>query len=160
MMRSGCLPTMTSQRTIFEVIRDDHETQRTLVSLLTETEGASEGRAELWVRLKRELQAHAGAEERFFYVPLMEHDMTQEAARHSVAEHKELDDFIEQLDSYDMSGPQWLQTARQFAERLTHHLDEEETEIYPVAGRVLTDAEMTSLGSEYVEDMERRRNDG
>ena len=160
MMRSGYVPTMTSQRTIFEAIRDDHETQRTLVSLLTETEGASEGRAELWGRLKQELQAHAGAEERFFYVPLMEHDMTQEAARHSVAEHKELDDFIEQLDSYDMSGPQWLQTARQLAERLTHHLDEEETEIYPVAGRVLTDAEKTSLGSEYAEDMERRRRNG
>lgn len=151
---------MTNQRTIFEVIRDDHETQRTLVALLTETEGASDDRAELWHRLKRELQAHAGAEERFFYVPLMEHDMTQEAARHSVAEHKELDDFIEQLDSYDMSGPQWLQTARQLAERLTHHLDEEETEIYPVAGRVLTNAEKTSLGSEYLEDMERRRHDG
>ena len=151
---------MTSQRTIFDVIRDDHETQRTLVSLLTETEGGSAGRAELWPRLKRELQAHAGAEERFFYVPLMEHDMTQEAARHSVAEHKELDDFIEQLDSYDMSGPQWLRTARQLAERLTHHLDEEEIEIYPVAGRVLSDAEKTSLGSEYVEDMERRRSNG
>jgi hemerythrin-like domain-containing protein len=151
---------MTNQRTIFEVIRGDHETQRTLVALLTETEGASDGRAELWHRLKRELQAHAGAEERFFYVPLMEHDTTQEAARHSVAEHKELDDFIEQLDSYDMSGPQWLQTARQLAERLTHHLDEEETEIYPVAGRVLTNAEKTSLGSEYLEDMERRRHGG
>ena len=151
---------MSSQRTIFDVISDDHQTQRTLVSLLTETEGASEGRAELWSRLKRELQAHAGAEERFFYVPLMEHDMTQAAARHSVAEHQELDDFIERLDRYDMSAPQWLQTARQLADRLTHHLDEEETEIYPVAGRVLSDAEKTSLGSEYVEDMERRRNEG
>jgi hemerythrin-like domain-containing protein len=160
MMKGGYVPTMSNQRTIFDVIRDDHETQRMLVSLLTETEGASEGRTELWSRLKQELQAHAGAEERFFYVPLMEHDMTQEAARHSVAEHQELDDLIEQLDGCDMSAPQWLQTARQLAERLTHHLDEEEIEIYPVAGRVLTDAEKTSLGSEYLEDMERRRDDG
>ena len=149
---------MSSQRTIFEVIRDDHETQRTLVASLTVA--ASEGRAELWPRLKRELHAHAGAEERFFYVPLMEHDMTQEAARHSVAEHQELDDLIGQLDRDDMSDPEWLQTARRLAERLIHHLDEEETEIYPIAGRVLTAAEKTSLGSEYVEDMERRRNDG
>jgi hemerythrin superfamily protein len=158
MMIAGCVPIMSSQRTIFDVIRDDHETQRTLVSLLIETVGQSDGRTELWPRLKRELHAHAGAEERFFYVPLMEHDMTQDAARHSVAEHKELDDFIEQLDGYDMSAPQWLQTARELAERLIHHLDEEENEIYPVAGRVLSDAEKTSLGSEYLEDMERRRN--
>lgn len=143
--------------TIFEAIREDHETQRTLVSLLVETEGASDGRKEIWPRLKREMQAHAGAEERFFYVPLMEHDMTQEAARHSVAEHKELDDYIEQLDDADMSGSAWLQIARTLAERLIHHLDEEEVEIYPVAGRVLSDAEKTSLAKEYSGDMGRRR---
>lgn len=148
-----------TEKTIFEAIREDHETQRTLVSLLVETEGASDGRKEIWPRLRREMQAHAGAEERFFYVPLMEHDMTQEAARHSVAEHKELDDYIEQLDDADMSGSAWLQIARTLGERLTHHLDEEEVEIYPVAGRVMSDADKTSLAVEYADDMERRRHE-
>jgi len=143
--------------TIFESIRSDHETQRTLVDLVTKTEGDSEGRQELWTRLKRELEAHAAAEERYFYVPLMENDMTQDAARHSVAEHKELDDFIEKIDSYDMSGSQWLQTARELAERLVHHLDEEEVEVFPVAGKALTDDEKTSLATEYEADMTRRR---
>ena len=143
--------------TIFEAIRDDHETQRTLVDLIVKTEGDSDGRNELWERLKRELESHAAAEERFFYVPLMEHDMTQGAARHSVAEHKELADFVERLDAYDMSGPQWIQTARELAARLVHHLDEEETEVYPVAGRVLPDDAKVTLASEYRDDMERRR---
>lgn len=145
--------------TIFEAIRSDHETQRTLIDLVVKTEGAGDGREELFERLKRELTAHAAAEERYFYVPLMEADLTQEAARHSVAEHKELDDFIEQLEGYDMSGPQWLQTAKELADRLVHHLDEEETEVFPVAGKALTDAQKASLADDYRADMERHKNE-
>ena len=143
--------------TIFEAIRDDHDTQRTLIDLVVETEGASDGREELWAKLKVELEAHAAAEERYFYVPLMEHDVTQDAARHSVAEHKELDDFVEQLEGYDMAGPQWVQTARELRERLLHHLAEEESEVFPVAGRVIDDDAKGTLGSDYESDMARRR---
>ncbi|MEP1124036.1 MAG: hemerythrin domain-containing protein [Ilumatobacter sp.] len=145
--------------TIFEAIRDDHETQRTLIDLLVQTEGDSDGRNELFDRLKRELTSHAAAEERYFYVPLMEVDLTQDAARHSVAEHKELDDFVEQLEGYDMSGSQWLQTARELADRLVHHLDEEEKEVFPVAGKALTDEQKNSLADDYRADMERRKSE-
>ncbi|WP_040494478.1 hemerythrin domain-containing protein [Ilumatobacter nonamiensis] len=144
--------------TIFESIRDDHETQRTLINIIIGTEGESDGRSEVWPRLKRELEAHAAAEERYFYVPLMEHDLTQDAARHSVAEHKELDDFVEQLEGYDMSGPKWLPTAQELCHRLLHHLDEEEKEVFPVAGKALADDEKETLATDYEADMERRRN--
>lgn len=145
--------------TIFDALRSDHDAQRTLIDIVTSTHGDSEGRRETWERLKRELQAHAGAEERHFYVPLMEHDMTQGKARHSVAEHQELDDFIERLDEYDMSGSQWLQTARELADRLTHHLDEEEREVFQLAGKALSDDEKDRLAAEYRADMERRRDE-
>jgi hemerythrin-like domain-containing protein len=148
---------MTDSMTIFESIREDHETQRTLIDLVTKTTGASDGREDLWARLKSELEAHAAAEERYFYVPLMEHDMTQDAARHSVSEHKELDDFVEQLDGYDMTGPQWIQTAEELCERLLHHLEEEEKEVFPVAGKVLSTSQKSSLADDYRADMERRK---
>ena len=141
--------------TIFEAIREDHQTQRTLVDLLTKTEGDSEGRQELFAKLTKQLSSHAAAEERYFYVPLMEHDLTQEHARHSVAEHKELDDFVEQLEKYDMSSSQWLITARELAERLVHHLDEEEVEIFPVAGKALSEDDKLALAKEYRADMQR-----
>lgn len=143
--------------TIFESLRADHETQRTLVDLLAKTTGDSDGRNELFARLKREMEAHAGAEERYFYVPLMEHDLTQEKARHSVAEHKELDDLVEKLEEYDMSGPQWLQTAEELSHLLIHHLDEEEQEVFQLAGRALSEDEKSSLADEYDTDMQRRR---
>ncbi len=141
--------------TIFEAIRADHEKQRDLISRLVKTKGASEDRESIYAELKAQLTAHAAAEERFFYNPLIEHDVTQEHARHSVSEHKELDDFIKDLDSYEMTAPQWLLTAKELKHRLLHHLDEEEKEIFPLAGKVLVDDSKDRLADAYAEDMER-----
>ncbi len=134
---------------IYEELRADHEIQRDLIAQLVETHGDTDERRKLFDRLRTELTAHAASEERYFYVPLMEHDRSQDKARHSVSEHKELDDFVEQLEEYDMSGSQWLQTARDLQERLTHHLDEEEHEVFQVAGKVLSDDEERRLADEY-----------
>ena len=130
---------------IFEEIRKDHEKQRTLVDLLVKTQGDSDGRRELWSRLKEELEAHARAEERYFYNPLMNHDLTQEMARHSVHEHHEIDELIETLGETDMTAPKWLQTA----EMLIHHLDEEEQEVFQQAGKALQQEEKEKLAQQF-----------
>ena len=142
---------------IFEALRSDHDQQRDLVERLLRTEGASDDRSGLFERLVAELEAHAGAEERCFYVPLMKDDLTQGKARHSVAEHQELDDLVEQLHGYDMSGSQWIQTAQDLADRLTHHLDEEEREVFQLAGKVLSDQQKIRLAVDYADEMDRRR---
>ena len=144
--------------TIFEALRHDHEIQRSLIARLVDTVGASEERVETFARLKVELTAHADNEERYFYVPLMLEDLTQQKARHSVSEHKELGDFIEQLDGYKFEASQWLTTARDLEKRLTHHLDEEEHEVFQLAGKVLGDVKKTELSSEYRSAMEASRN--
>jgi len=147
----------TETHTIFEALRADHQIQRDFIDQLVETVGDSDDRSDVFVDLRRELQSHAAAEERYFYVPLMESDTTQDTARHSVAEHKELDDFVEQLEQYDMGGSQWLQTARELRKRLLHHLDEEEHEVFQLAGKVLSETDKRRLADDYASDMRRHR---
>ena len=137
---------------IFEALRQDHKKQRTLMSLLTKTRGDSKDRSELFEKLKKELQDHA-AEERYFYVPLIEADLTQDKARHSIAEHHELDELIEDLEQTDMSSPRWLATATKLEDRLLHHLEEEEREMFQLAGKVLSDEQKSSLVNGYREEM-------
>lgn len=139
--------------TIFDAIREDHEKQRTLISLLLKTSGDSEGRSELFGRLKAELSRHAIAEERCFYVPLMESDSTQEKARHGVAEHHELDELVEQLEETDPSSSGWLATAKKLKEKLIHHLDEEEQEFFQIAGKILAEEEKVSLAKKFHEEL-------
>lgn len=138
---------------IFEALREDHDKQRTLADQLIKTQGDSEGRDELFAKLKTELKAHAAAEERCFYIPLMEHDLTQEKSRHSVAEHHEIDEMIEKLEKTDYSSPAWLAEAKNLHHRVHHHLEEEEHEVFQMGGKVLTDAQKTSLATEYRQEM-------
>ena len=134
---------------IFEEIRKDHEKQRNLIAELIETVGESDERKDLWARLKEELEGHENAEERYFYNPLMKHDLTQGMARHSIAEHHEIDELVEELDGTDMTAPKWLLTAKKLKEMLEHHLEEEEHEIFQQAGKALTEAEKSKLAEQF-----------
>lgn len=134
---------------IFEEIRKDHEVQRDQIEQLVNTQGDSAERREVWKKLKAELEGHAIAEERYFYSPMIAHDRTQELARHSIAEHHELDELIETLETTDLSAPKWLITARELQKLLVHHLDEEEHEIFQQAGHVLTDKDKVKLAQQF-----------
>ncbi|HAD46179.1 MAG: hemerythrin domain-containing protein [Alcanivorax sp.] len=139
--------------TLFEALREDHDTQRTLLGLLIKTHGDSDGREELFEKVKKALTSHAAAEERALYIPMMELDMTQEKARHSVAEHHEIDELVEELEDTDFSSPGWLAAARKLHDLVTHHLDEEEQEVFQLAGRALSDDAKARLADTYRDEM-------
>lgn len=139
--------------TLFEALREDHDTQRTLLGLLIKTHGDSDGREELFEKVKKALTSHAAAEERALYIPMMELDMTQEKARHSVAEHHEIDELVEELEDMDFSSPGWLAAAKKLQELVTHHLDEEEQEVFQLAGRALSDDAKARLADTYRDEM-------
>lgn len=106
---------------IFEALRTSHDTQRTLADQLILTQGDSHERDLLFKELRAELSAHAAAEERCFYVPLIAHDMTQEPSRHGIAEHHEMDELVETLGQTDFSSPAWLATAKALHHKIYHH---------------------------------------
>ena len=134
---------------IFEALRVSHATQRLPADQLIRTQGASPERDALFKELRRELAAHAAAEERFFYVPLIAHDMTQEPSRHGIAEHHQMDTLVAELEATERSSPGWLATARALHEKIHHHLRDEEQGIFQLAGKVLGEAEKLSLAQDY-----------
>lgn len=134
---------------IFEALRISHETQRGLADSLIQTSGDSKERGLLFRELRAELAAHAAAEERFFYVPLIAHDMTQEPSRHGIAEHHEMDELVEKLEEIDFSSPAWLAAAKELHHKIFHHLNDEEQGIFQLAGKVLGEGEKLSLAKGY-----------
>ena len=142
---------------IFEALRQEHEIQRDLVKKLVTTHGDTPERKPISEQLKHELKIHADAEERHFYVPLIRKDLTQEKARHSVAEHHEIDELIEQLDDTEMSASNWLKIAKDLEHKVTHHLDEEEHEVFQMAGKALTEKQKISLASDYNKEITKTR---
>ena len=134
---------------IFHALIASHQTQRALAAQLLAAPAEGKDRHRLFLELKAELAAHETAEERCFYVPLFEHDLTVDLSRHAIAEHHEMDEMVEDLEGVDTRTPEWEANARKLCEKVEHHLGEEENKFFAQAGQVLTDEQKESLGSDY-----------
>jgi hemerythrin-like domain-containing protein len=134
---------------IFEALRESHDRQRTYAKNLIETSGDTPERVEAYKLLKAELQAHETAEERHFYIPLMEYDNGVDLSRHAISEHHEMDEMMEELDETEMSSPAWLATAKKLSDKVHHHLKEEEQKFFQMAGKLLSEKQKEQLAGHY-----------
>ncbi|WP_236195936.1 hemerythrin domain-containing protein [Pseudomonas glycinae] len=139
---------------IFEALRESHDRQRTYAKSLIKTSGDTPERVEAYKQLKAELQAHETAEERHFYIPLMEYDNGIDLSRHAIAEHHEMDEMMEELDEIEMSSPAWLAMAKKLSEKVHHHLQEEEQKFFQMAGKLLDDKQKVQLAGQYQKEFE------
>ena len=137
---------------IFEALRQSHTVQRHLSALLLKTHGDTVERHTLFQALKGELAVHALAEDRHFYIPLMQHDAGIDLSRHAIAEHHQIDELVEALETTAASSPAWLPLARKLTEKVEHHLREEEQRFFQMAGKLLTDAQKSALARDYLNE--------
>jgi hemerythrin-like domain-containing protein len=142
---------------LFDLLHQSHEIQRSLCRQMTASRGRLAQREPLFLQLKVELEAHAAAEERFLYVPLMMTDPGLSSSRHALAEHHQIEELCEDLSVADKTTDAWLATAKALGKKVRHHLKEEEKKFFKVAGRILSDAQKATLARRYQKDLLRMR---
>ena len=143
--------------TLFDLLHESHDIQRRLCRQLTATRRDLAQRTLLFLQLKVELEAHAAAEERFVYCPILMADAGLSVSRHALSEHHQIQELCEDLSVRDKAGDDWLATARQLSEKVRHHLREEEKKFFKVAGRLLSDSQKALLAGRYQRDVLRMR---
>lgn len=129
------------RKDIFDALTADHDRHRALLKTLGNGKTDANERMELFEELTRELKGHAAAEEQALYSVILAKPEMTEKARHSVAEHKEIDDLLNHLATVDMDTAEWRKKFGELADEYIHHIDEEEEELFPDASDVLTDAD-------------------
>jgi hypothetical protein len=137
------------QMNIFQALLVSHRAQRELYARLLASKPATDERQHVFEELKSELAAHETAEERCFYVPLMQHDESVDLSRHAIAEHHQMDEMIEHLEEVDPHAAEWQECCKKLCEKIEHHLNEEEQKFFPQAGEVLTDEQKLQLAKDY-----------
>ena len=142
---------------IFDAIRESHDLQRDLCRKLTASRGDMAARELLFLQLKIELMAHAAAEERHLYVPLLMQDGGLDASRHALHEHHEVDELLEDLSVRNKKQPGWIATAKKLSFKVRHHLKEEESKFFQTAGRLLSTTEKERLAGKYTREIVRMR---
>lgn len=136
---------------IYTAIRHDHDAHRELLERIGDTSGDSAERQEVWRRFYRDVKSHAAAEEETFYSKLISKTWGQDAARHSVHEHQQLDDIMEELNQMDMSSPGWLTRFRTLRHDYEHHMEEEENEVFARAQEVIAGDEVEGYGARFLD---------
>lgn len=142
---------------IFDVIRESHDLQRDLCRKLTASRGDMAARELLFLQLKVELMAHAAAEERHLYVHLLMEDGGLDASRHALHEHHEVDELLDDLSVRNKKQDVWIATAKQLSFKVRHHLKEEESKFFQLAGRLLSETKKQQLARQYAKEIVRMR---
>ncbi len=130
---------------IFARLKADHDRHRELLDQIDATHGDSDERRTLFEAFRVEVTAHAASEEMSLYATMLADPDLRDEAQHSVAEHKEIEDFLTELFEMDFASSGWLTRFRTMKERYLHHIDEEEEEMFPAAEKDLSDARKKEL---------------
>ncbi len=134
---------------IFARLEQDHNKHREMLDRVADTSGDSKERRDAFEALRVDVSAHANAEEQSLYAEMLARPELQGEGRHSVAEHKEIDDYFEELSEKAFDDTGWLTRFKELKHRLEHHMEEEENDIFPPAKDGLSEERAQELLAEF-----------
>lgn len=140
---------------LYDALRESHKIQRRLAKKMADGRRKPEDRKQAFLDLAVELDAHAAAEERFLYAPMLMDDEGLSVSRHALAEHHELEEMVAKLRGVKPGSARFDKLADALSHEVHHHLKEEEKGFFQLSGRILTDKEKERLAGRYRKDYER-----
>jgi hemerythrin-like domain-containing protein len=134
------------------LLKEDHQKVRELLSELEETtERASAKRGELLATIERELTIHTKIEEEIFYPAFRDaaqkkddKDLYYEA----IEEHHVVELVLPEIKETDTDSEEFGAKAKVLKDLVEHHAEEEETEMFPRARKLMDREELVRLGGE------------
>jgi hemerythrin superfamily protein len=136
---------------IFEDLKADHDRHRDLLKQIAAAKATD--REAIFETFRLDVTAHAAAEEESLYATMLAIPDLRDEARHSVSEHKEIDDYFAELVELETASAEWEAKFGEMRHRYEHHIGEEEEEMFPAAAEKLNRAEEDRLA----EVFERRK---
>ncbi len=136
---------------IYDAIKADHRNHRALLEQIADCDADAAARRRAWENFYYDVKSHAAAEEETFYSRLMTETWGQDAARHSVHEHQELDDLMEEINGMEPDHPSWSEKFGRLRHDYEHHMDEEEEEVFARAREVIDEGALEGFGQRFEE---------
>lgn len=136
------------------ILKEDHTRVRKLLDQLAKTsEKAASKRAQLLATLEEELKTHTRIEEDVFYPAFRdaaERSDERKLYYEAVEEHHVVDLVLPELKGADAESEQFAAKAKVLKDVVEHHADEEETEMFPRARKLMGREELERLGGELI----------
>lgn len=126
--------------------RDHVKVKRLLARLDVTTARATVTRRRLFDRVKSELTVHETIEEEVFYLALKAHPRAKDLVLDGIEEHNVVDNLLGELTKLASNHATWGAKATVMRENVEHHIEEEETRMFPQARRIFDRPELDALG--------------
>lgn len=139
----------------FALLKEDHKKVAGIFKEIdATTERAEKTRAELFTELKTALEYHTKVEEEFLYPVLEEVGITHDIALEAEAEHGVVKTLIKELSSMSPTEDEWTAKITVMKENIEHHVEEEETDMFPKAEKVMSEEQLTTLSEQILRQRE------
>ncbi|ANF86774.1 hemerythrin domain-containing protein [Pseudomonas sp. M5A4_2d] len=138
-----------------DLLKADHEKVKSILTQLSEsTDRAVKKRTDLLNKLEMEISIHTQLEEQILYPAFKAAGGKDEAEMYYEAkeEHRTVDSLVlPDLKATDPTTPEFAGRVKVVKELLEHHIEEEETEMFPKAKKLLGKAKLDQLGEQMLE---------
>lgn len=137
---------------LYQLLRQDHLKAKRLFERLGEAGQATNARTQLFAELKHELELHTEVEERHFYPALEGYDEAHDLVDEALEEHDEVRRLLEELDQAEQDSDDWGAQLAELQEEVEFHVEEEETELFPLAQQLLDKAKVEEIARAIEQD--------
>ena len=158
---------------IVDCILADHDRQRRMFAALDEARDEKEALGKIWAHLKEFLEAHAEAEEKFFYPTLLkkgegavDSDSAEETTEDAIEDHNKIASAAEEADKHDVGSEKWWEAVDMCNCQNSNHLSEEERQgltdfrrTVPLETRVKLGIQYLAFESEHAKGYTRKEKD-
>jgi len=145
---AGSLPWSADENDPLALLETDHRRFEDLLKQGQDTtERAVKQRTNLLDTLTAELNVHELIEEKVLYPALKPHAEARDIVLEGYQEHHVADLLVKELHQLARDNEQWGAKFKVLKESLEHHIEEEESQMFPAARQVLTREELQALGA-------------
>ena len=142
----------TVQKDAIALLKEDHVKVRGLLGELEKTtEKAKSRREELLEEIELELKIHTTIEEKIFYPAFREAAEKKDDRKlyyEAVEEHHVVDTVLPELKATEVGSEVFAAKAKVLKDLVEHHAEEEDTEMFPRARKILDREKLLQLGDE------------
>lgn len=139
-----------------ELLKADHKKVNALFGKVKATEEGEH--KELFEQIKKELDTHTHIEETIFYPKLKEEEELEDIVLEGVEEHRQAKMFLRELAALTDDSEKFEPKLKVLMEDITHHVQEEEGEMFPKVEELFDDETLMELGAEMEEEKEAFQN--
>jgi hemerythrin superfamily protein len=129
-----------------ELLKADHKKVNHLFGQVKATEEGEH--REIFEQIKQELEVHTHIEETIFYPKMKEEKELEDIILEGIEEHHQAKIFLRELSNLTEDSEKFEPKLKVLMEDITHHVQEEEGEMFPKIEEIFDETTLQELGAQ------------